>query len=204
MKLYYTPGACSLSPHIVLCEAGHDYELERVDLKAKTTSDGSDYRAINAKGSVPALQLDNGDLLTEGPVIVQYLADLAPATKLAPAFGTFARYQLMEILNYLTSDVHKGFGPLFNPVSTDEAKTAARTALAPRLALLDKKLAASPFLTGAQFSVADAYLFVLLSWTSRVGIDTAPYPALQAFQKTVAARPAVQKAMVAEGLIKVS
>jgi glutathione S-transferase len=202
MKLFYAAGACSLSPHIVLREAGLNFEIERVDFKTKQTAGGTDYLSINPKGSVPALQLDDGAVLTEGPAIVQYLADQAPAKKLAPANGTFERYQLMEILNYLTSEVHKTFGPLFNPKSSDEAKAAARTALAQRFAYLDKKLAAAPFLTGEQFTVADAYLFVLLSWTGHVGIDLSPWPATQAYQKKVAARPAVQAAMVAEGLIK--
>ena len=202
MKLYYAPGACSLSPHIVLREAGLDFELERVHFKTRLSESGTDYLSINPKGYVPALQLDNGAVLTEGPAIVQYLADQAPAKKLAPANGTFERYQLMETLNYLTAEVHKSFGPLFNPGSSDEAKEGARTALAKRFAYVEALLQKSPWLMGEQFSVADVYLFVLLSWTGHVGIDLGPWPAAQAFMKKMGERPAVQAAMAAEGLTK--
>lgn len=202
MKLYFSPGACSLSPHIVLCEAGLAFDLERVDLAAKVTASGTDFRTINPKGSVPALQLDNGDILTEGPAIVQYLADQVPEKSLAPAAGTMARYHLMEWLNFISTELHKTFSPLFRANTPAETKDMARETLANRIGFVATQLQRSTFLTGEQFSVADAYLFTVLSWSRHVKLDLAPWPSVEAYLKRIAARPAVRAAMVAEGLIK--
>lgn len=202
MKLYYSPGACSLSPHIVLREAGLGFELVLASTKTHKLADGTDYYAINPKGSVPLLELDNGERLTEGPVIVQYLADLAPASHLAPANGTMARYRLQEWLNFLTSEVHKGFSPLFNPATPEDYKPLAKARLADRLGLINAGLEGKAYLMGDQFTVADAYLFVLTNWTKPVGLDISHLAHLGAFMARVAARPAVQEAMKAEGLLK--
>src|SRR5277367_1510558 len=202
MKLYYSAGACSLSPHIVLLEAGLPYTLVKTDLKAKKTADGADYLAINSKGAVPALELDDGSVLTEGPAVVQYLADQKPESGLAPRAGSFERYQLMEILNYLTSEVHKSFAPLFNPESSAEAKAAAVTALGKKFDWLTGYLGKKNFLMGNTFTVADAYLFTLLNWTGFVKIDLAKWAALAAYQARVAQRPKVQAALKEEGLLK--
>jgi glutathione S-transferase len=202
MKLYYSPGACSLAPHIVLREAGFAFDLEKVDLKGKTTAAGEDYLAINAKGAVPALKVESGDVLTEGPAITQYLADLKPESGLAPKAGTFDRARLQETLNYLTSELHKAFGPLFGGGS-DEAKAAAKETIGKKLAYLETLFAdGRDYLGGSQFSVADAYLFVLQNWTGFVGIDLKQWPKLAAFQARVGARPKVQEALIAEGLMK--
>ena len=165
MKLYYFPGACSLSPHIVLLEAGLPFTLEKIDLKTKKTESGADYLTINSKGAVPALELDDGQVLTEGPAIVQYLADLKPESGLAPRAGTFERYQLMEILNYITSEVHKGFCPLFNPEAPADWKAGALEAPDKKFDWLSGFLGGKTFLLGETFTVADAYLFTVLSWT---------------------------------------
>jgi glutathione S-transferase len=202
MKLYYSPGACSLSPHIVLLEAGLPFTMAKVDLKTKKTEGGGDYLAINSKGAVPSLQLDDGRVLTEGPAVVQYLADLKPESGLAPRAGTFERYQLMEILNYLTSEVHKTFTPLFNPASSAELKEAAVTNLGKRFDWLSSFLGKKSFLLGNTFTVADAYLFTLLNWTHFVKIDLGKWPVLAAYQARIAQRPKVQEAMKAEGLLK--
>jgi glutathione S-transferase len=202
MKLYYSRGACSLSPHIVLLEAGLPFTVERVDLKTKKTEHGSDYLAINTKGTVPAVQLDDGKVLTEGPAIVQYLADLKPESGLAPRAGSFERYQLMEILNYITSEVHKGFSPLFNPEASAEWKSAARTALGKKLDWLSSFLGSKSFLMGNTFTVADAYLFTVLSWSAHVDIDLGKWPVLSAYHSRVAQRPRVQEALKAESLLK--
>lgn len=202
MKLYFSPGACSLSPHIALTEAGLTFEAERVDLASKKTASGADYNAINAKGYVPALQLDNGQVLTENIAIVQYIADQVPATNLAPAYGTMERYKLMEWLGFLNSEVHKGFSPLFNRNAAEGVHDAARQVLARRFDFLEQSLAGRNFLTGNTFTVADGYLFTILRWTDFVKIDLAKWPNLQAFLKRVAERPAVRTAMLAEGLIK--
>ncbi|MGG6462814.1 glutathione transferase GstA [Solilutibacter silvestris] len=200
MKLYYSPGACSLAPHIVALEAGIGLTLDKVDLKEKKTSDGRDYLAINPKGYVPALELDSGELLTEGPAIDQYLADLKPESGLAPANGTMARYQLQSLLNYITSEIHKSYSPLFAP-DTPEATVANRKAyLQKRYALLDAILAKQPWLMGEQFSVADAYLFTVTRWAKAVHVDLSAFAALADFQKRVQERPAVQAALQAEGL----
>ena len=200
MKLYYTPGACSLSPHIVLREAGLTFDLEQVDLASKRTKSGADYKAVNPKGAVPALQLDDGQILTEGPSIVQYLADRKPEAKLAPAAGTMERYRLQEWLHLLTSALHKAIGALFNPNLPDAWKTVLKDKLAVHFSLLSKTLEKQPYLMGQRFTIADAYLFNILSWTKHVGIDLGPYPVLTAFMSRVAARPAVQAALKAEGL----
>ncbi len=200
MKLYYSPGACSLAPHIVALEAGIGLTLDKVDLKEKKTSDGRDYLAINPKGYVPALELDSGELLTEGPAIDQYLADLKPESGLAPANGTMARYQLQSLLNYITSEIHKSYSPLFAP-DTPEATVANRKAyLQKRYALLDAILAKQPWLMGEQFSVTDAYLFTVTRWAKAVHVDLSAFAALADFQKRVQERPAVQAALEAEGL----
>ena len=202
MKLYYSPGACSLSPHIVAAEAGIPIQLVKVDLKTKTVTSDGDYWAINPKGSVPALELDNGEVLTEGPAIVQYLADLKPAARLAPANGTFPRYRLQETLNYITSEIHKSYSPLFNAQVLPEVREERLAYLRKRYALLDKQLAARKYLFGDQFTVADAYLFVVTRWAAAIKLDLSDYANLAAFQKAVAARPAVQAALKAEELIK--
>lgn len=202
MTLYYSPGACSLSPHIVLREAGLEHTLEKVNLHTKQTASGDDFLAINPKGSVPTLQLNDGTCLTEGTVIVQYLADLVPAKKLAAPAGTMERYRLMETLGFISTEIHKNFIPFFNPTATDEAKEAATKTLTARFGLIAKQLGSADFLGGSQFTVADAYLFVMLTWTARANLSFAEWPNLQDFKTRVAARPAVHAAMVAEGLVK--
>ncbi len=202
MKLYYSPGACSLSPHIVAREAGIPVDLVKVDLKARKLEDGGDYARINAKGYVPALALDDGTLLTEGPAIVQYLADRQPDAGLAPANGTLERYRLQEWLNFLTSELHKSFSPLFNPAAAEGWKQAARENIVRRFDLIAERLGPNPYLMGERFTVADAYLFTLLNWCQWTGIDLARWPALRAYQARVAGRPKVQEALRAEGLAK--
>lgn len=202
MKLYFSPGACSLSPHIVLHEAGLDFSTEKVDLRSKQDSTGADYTRINQKGSVPALALKDGAVLTEGPAIIQFLADLVPEKQLVPQAGSFERYRLMEWLNYISSEVHKGFGPLFNRGASAEARDGAISALTVRFGHLARSLEGRDYLMGERFTVADAYLFTVLNWTGFTGIDMAPWPVLQAFQARVAARPAVRQALRAEGLLK--
>ncbi|NRR31301.1 glutathione transferase GstA [Oxalobacteraceae bacterium] len=201
MKLYFSPGACSLAPHIVLLEAGLPFETEQVDLKTKRTAGGADFIAINPKGYVPALEIDGGLVLSEGPAIVQYLADLAPESNLAPQPGSLGRYKLAEWLNFISTEVHKNFSPLFRPVSED-VKSYARANLQLRLTYLAGALQDNDYLMGGQFSVADVYLFTVLNWAGAVRFELAPWPALTAFQKRIAARPAVQRALRAEGLIK--
>jgi glutathione S-transferase len=202
MKLYYSPGACSLSPHIVLRESGLPFEPVLASTKTHKLQDGTDYYTINPKGYVPTLELDNGERLTEGPAIVQYLADKVPDKKLAPPAGSMERVKLQSWLNFVTSELHKGFSPLFNPAMPDEAKKIFRERLATRFAHLDKHLASNDYLMGKEFSVADAYLFVVSNWAARVDVDLAPYANVLAYRKRVGARPAVQAAMKAEGLIK--
>ncbi len=199
MKLFYSPGACSLSPHIVLREARLPFELERVDTKAGRTASGADYRALNPKGYVPLLQLDDGQLLTEGPVIVQYLADRAPEARLAPPAGTFERYRLQEWLNYVTSELHKSLGSLFNPSMPAEWRQATREAVAKKLDYVATQLAGREHLLG-EFTVADAYLYVVLGWTRPLDIDIRRWPALQQYRRRIGSRPAVQAALQAEGL----
>jgi glutathione S-transferase len=200
MKLYYAPGACSLSPHIVLREAGLDFELEKVNLKTKVTESGADFTQVNPKGQVPTLRLDDGEVLTEGPVIVQYIADRRPAAGLAGAAGTMARYRVLEWLNLITSELHKGFSPLFRPNTPDAYKEIARANLAAKFDALDTHLAGRQYLTGDAFTVADAYLFTVCRWGRLTGIDIAGWPNLAAYVARVAARPHVQAALAAEGL----
>ena len=202
MKLYYSPGACSLSPHIVAYELGLKLPVEKVDTKAKRTETGRDFLAINPKGYVPALELDNGEVLTEGPAIVQYLADQKGNTALAPANGTLARARLQEMLNYITSEIHKSYSPLFSDATPEATRTERKAYLAKRYDFIEKILAKQPHLLGDHFTVADAYLFTVTRWADFVKLDLSAFPSLQAFQKLVAARPAVQAAMAAEGLIK--
>jgi glutathione S-transferase len=200
MKLYFSPAACSLSPRIVLMEAGLPFTAEKVDIKSKKTASGADYFGINSKGAVPALELDDGQVLTEGVAIVQYLADLKPDSGLAPRNGTLERYRLMEILNYLASEVHKGFSPLFHSATAPEARKNAVDNLAKKFDWLSAKLADRKFLMGDTFTVADAYLFTLLRWTGLVQVDLTGWPVLTAYLARVHERPKVQEALHAEGL----
>jgi glutathione S-transferase len=200
MKLYYAPGTCALSPHIVAREAGLPLTLVRVDNKNKRTDKGEDYRAINPKGYVPLLELDNGVRLTEGPAIVQYLADQAPQAKLVPAAGTFERYRLQEWLNFITSELHKQFSPLFDPSMPDEAKEKFRGKLATRFDWLSEQVADRDYLMD-EFTAADAYLFTVLQWTKYTGPDLARWPVLQRYVQRVAERPQVRAAMQEEGLL---
>jgi len=202
MKLYYSPGACSLSPHIVASEAGIPLELEKVDLASHKTEGGQDFLSINPKGYVPALRLDDGSVLTEGPAIVQYLADQKPATGLAPSAGTIERYRLQEWLTFIGTEVHKNFGTLFNKASSDDAKQTAKTNIAKRLGYLNEQLAERQFLLGSTFTVADAYAFTIVNWTNFVGIDLKPYPNVGAYMARIGSRPKVQETLRAEGLLK--
>ena len=201
MKLYYSAGACSLAPHIVAKEAGLVIALERVDLRAHKTADGSDFYGINPKGSVPFLLLDSGEYLSEGPIICQYLADLAENNTLIPAAGTMARYRVMEWQNYITSELHKSFSPLFNPASAVETKAEFAAGLKKKYAWVSAQLADKNYLTGDDFTVADAYLFVVTNWTKYVGLDISEYTPLTQFLQRVASRPAVLAALKEEGLI---
>ena len=202
MKLYYSPGACSLAPHIVLHEAGLAFEPVLASTKTHKLADGTDYYTINPKGYVPLLELDNGERLSEGPAIVQYVADQVPAKNLAPANGTMARYRLQEWLNFITSELHKGIGGLFNPAMPEEAKALMRTKALARLGWVNEQLEGKSYLMGDTFSVADAYLFTVVGWTKLVGVDVSSLSHLGAFVARMAARPAVQAAMKAEGLVK--
>ncbi|MEX8519204.1 MAG: glutathione transferase GstA [Leptothrix sp. (in: b-proteobacteria)] len=200
MKLYLKAGACSLSPHIVLEESGLAYETEAVDLKTKLTASGADYAALNPKGYVPALLLDNGVLLTEGPAIVQYLADLVPERQLAPANGSVERYQLQSWLTFIGTELHKSFSAFFNPAAGDDWKASVRAGIERRLGYIDQQLAGKDYLMGATFTVADAYLYTVLSWSGFIKLDLAQWPAVAAYYGRVVARPAVQAARKAEGL----
>ena len=200
MKLYYSPGACSLAPHIVLNELGQSYDLEKVDLRAKKTESGADFTAVNAKGQVPTLDLGKGVILTEVSTILQYLADKAKDSGLIPAFGTMERYRAMETLNYVASDLHKGIGGLFNPAMPEDGKKAIIARVERSLGWLTTQLAAKPYLLGDRYSVADAYAFTVLGWTRHVGIDLSPYAHIVAYLDRVGARPAVQAALKKEGL----
>ena len=201
MKLYYSAGACSLSPHIALEEAGLKYEAISAPTKTKQLPDGSDFRQVNPLGYVPYLVLDDGTGLSEGPAIVQYIADQAPAKKLAPANGTLARYQLQSLLNFIGTELHKNFGPLFDPGMPAEAKERFKAKLADRLQHVDGLLAGKTWLMGDDFTVADGYLFTVTNWAQPMQIDLSPYQNLTAYRQRVAARPAVQAAMKAEDLI---
>ena len=201
MKLYYAPGACSLSPHIVAREAGMDLKLDKVDLfGTRKTESGRDFNTVNPKGYVPALELDDGQVLTEGPVIVQYLADRKPESGLAPPPGTLERYRLQEALGFINSEIHKSYGPLFNPKISPERRQEQLDTLRKRFSLVDKMLSGKKYLLGERFTVADAYLFVMVSWADFVKLDISEFANVLAFQKRVGARPAVQAALKAEGL----
>lgn len=202
MKLYYSPGACSLSPHIVLREAGLAFEAIAAPTKTHKLPDGTDFHSVNPLGYVPFLVLDDGRTLREGPVIVQYLADLVPEKHLAPAAGTFERYELQEWLNFVGTELHKSFGPFFGGPANDEYKASVKERLLSRLAFVDAHLGKHDYLMGTQFSVADAYLFTVTGWAKHVAIDISHLQNLAAYRERVGARPAVIEAMKAEGLIK--
>jgi len=202
MKLYYSPGACSLSPHIALLEAGLPYDLVKVDLRAKKLENGDDYLKVNPKGQVPALALDSGELVTEGPVIVQMIADKVKDKNLAPARDSAERYKLLEWLNYITTELHKNFGPMFAPALTDDAKAFFKDRVMGKFKYLDTQLAGRDYLMGKQFTVADGYLFTMLTWAERMKFDMSGLPNLTAYKTRVAARPKVQEALTKEGLLK--
>jgi glutathione S-transferase len=202
MKLYYSPGACSLASHIALHETGLPFEAVKVEGRGQKTAGGEEYAKVTPKNYVPALRLDDGEVLTEGTAILPYIADLKPASGLAPAAGTMTRYRLHEWLGYINSEVHKGFAPFFTPGVTDEQKAAARDNLGKRFDFLTQSLEGREHLLGGGFTVADAYLFTVLGWCRLVGIDLGRWPVLQAYHRRIAQRPAVQAAMRAEGLIK--
>jgi glutathione S-transferase len=200
MKLYYSPGACSLSPHIALHEAGLTFEAIAAPTKTHKLPDGTDYYTINPLGYVPLLELDDGTRLTEGPAIVQYIADQVPAKKLASAYGTIERYRLMSWLTFIGTELHKGFSPLFNPATPEDYKAIAKDRLMSRLRWVNEQLEGKTYLMGDDFTVADPYLFTVTNWGQYVGVDLSPYPNLVAYRARVAARPAVQAALKAEGL----
>lgn len=201
MKLYYMPGACSLSPHIVALEAGIALQMVKVDGKTKRTEHGDDFLQVNPKGYVPALQLDSGEVLTEGSVIVQYLADQKPESALAPANGTLPRYHLQEFLGYINSEIHKSYSPLFNPATPAETRDERKAYLRKRYELLDSVLMKQDWLLGEHFTGADAYLFTVTRWAQHVALDLSDFKGLTVFQQRVAARPQVRAAMAAEGLL---
>jgi glutathione S-transferase len=202
MKLYYTPGACSLSPHIALLEAGLPYDLVKVDLRAKKLENGDDFLKINPKGQVPVLALDSGELVTEGPVIVQMIADKAAGKNLAPARDSADRYKLLEWLNFITTELHKSFGPMFSPVLADEAKAFFKDRVMGKFRYVESQLAGRDYLMGSHFTVADGYLFTMLSWADRMKFDLSDMPNLLAYKARVGARPKVQEALTKEGLMK--
>lgn len=200
MKLYYMPGACSQAPHIALRETGASFELIKVDHSSKQTDDGQDFRAINPNGYVPTLQLDDGRVLTENAAVLQYIADRAPQSRLAPANNTFEHYELLSRLNFVATEIHKGFGPLWNPDTPTEYQATTKQKLATRFDFLNDQLSRQPYLLGEQLSIADIYLFVVSGWSPHFGIDPAPWPALTAFRQRIEQRPSVQAALAAEGL----
>ena len=202
MKLYYSPGACSLSPHIALHEAGLAHTPVLASTKSHKLQDGTDYYGINPLGYVPLLELDNGERLREGPAIVQYIADQVPDKQLAPANGTLARYRLQEWLTFIGTELHKGFSPLFNPATPEDYKPMVRERLLQRLQWVDSQLAGKQYLMGDQFTVADGYLFTVPNWTQPTKLDISGLANLAAYRERVGARPAVQAAMKAEGLLK--
>ena len=202
MKLYYAPGACSLSPHIVARELGLDLDLQKVDLKSHTYDSGSDYYKVNPKGYVPALELEPGEVLTEGPAIVQYLGDQKPQSGMVPPAGSLERYRLQEMLGYINSEIHKTYSPLFNPNIRPETADERREYLKKRYKYLDELLAGRQYLMGDKFTAADAYLYTVTTWAGFAKVDLSGFANVQAYQKRVAARPAVQQAMKEEGLIK--
>ncbi|HYW92120.1 MAG TPA: glutathione transferase GstA [Gammaproteobacteria bacterium] len=201
MKLYYAPGACSLSPHIVLTEAGLDFDTEKVDLRSKQTETGRDFRSINPKGYVPALELDDGQILTEGPAIVQYIADRKPDSSLAPPWGSMERYRLQEWLNFVATEIHKTFGPMFAPSLTEERRREVTDRLETRFRYVEEYLADRDYLVGNSFTVADAYLFTMLSWAVDMQLEPAGWPALARYRNRIAERPAVNATLKDEGLM---
>ena len=201
MKLYYKAGACSLASHIALRESGLTFERESVDTQSKKTEKGRDYLAINPKGYVPALEIDNGEVLTEGPAILQYIGDRNPESGLVPAAGTWARCRLQEWLNFITSEIHKGFSPLLRPTTPDAYKVIAKETLTKRLDYIAQQLAGKTYLVGDDFTVADAYLFTILNWRTRIGLGLDPWPVLEQYVARMAERPSVRAAMKAEELI---
>lgn len=201
MKLYYTPGACSLSPHIVLVESGLPFELEKVDLQVKETGSGHDFYLVNTKGSVPALELDNGEVLTEGAVIIQYLGDLVPQKNLIPVQGTMERYRVMEWLNFIATELQKSFTPVFNPAYAS-SKDEARKTLLRQFDFVDRQLGRNDYLVGGRFTVADAYLFTISTWIEAAELSIDQWKSLSAYRKRISERPAVRKAMMDEGLIQ--
>ena len=200
MKLYLAPGACSLSPHIILREAGLDFAIERVDLRTKTTAGGADYTRINPKGYVPALALKDGSVLTEVSAVVQFVADLVPEKQLVPLAGSMERYRTMEWLNFISSELHKNFGPLFNRAASEEARSTAMANLGRRLGYLEQAMDGRTYLVGEKFGVADAYLFTVLNFSGFTGFDLSPWPRLLEYHASIAQRPAVKEAMRAEGI----
>ena len=203
MKLYYSPGACSLSPHIALLEAGLPYDLVKVDLRAKKLENGDDFLQVNPKGQVPALALDSGEMVTEGPIIIQMIADKAADKKLAPARDSNERYKLLEWLNYITTELHKNLGPMFSPVLADDAKAFFKDRAMGKFKYVESQLAGREYLMGNQFTVADGYLFTMIMWaTDRLGFDLSGLPNVMAYKARVAARPKVQEALKKEGLLK--
>jgi glutathione S-transferase len=202
MKLYYSPGACSLSPHIALLEAGLPYDLVKVDLRAKKLENGDDYLKVNPKGQVPVLALDSGEIVTEGPVIVQMIADQAAAKNLAPARDSAERYKLQEWLNFITTELHKNMGPMFSPVLADDAKTFFKDRATGKFKYIDSQLAGRDYLMGKQFTVADGYLYTMLRWADGHKMDLSGLNNLMAYKDRVAARPKVQEALTKEGLMK--
>lgn len=202
MKLYFSPGACSLSPHIILRELGMTFDTERVDLSTKKTASGGDFLAINPKGYIPTLVLDNGEILTEGPAMLQYLADHKPEAGLSPAQGSMERFRLIEALNFISTELHKGFSPQFNPVLDANAKSILMATLKKRIAYVDEVLSKQEYFLGNAFSLADAYLFTVLGWAKYVHLSLEPYTHVTAYMERIAQRPTVHAAMVAEGLLK--
>jgi glutathione S-transferase len=202
VKLYYAPGACSLAPHIALLEANVPHSLHKVDLNRKTVESGEDYNDVNGKGYVPALELDDGQILTEGPAIVQYIAEQRPEAGIAPAAGTMERYRLQEWLNFITSELHKSMGSMFNPSQTPEWKKAVTATLTKRLDWLSAQLGDRQYLMGDKFSVADAYLFTILSWAPHLNFDLSKWPVTQDYVARVGRRPKVVEALRSEGLLK--
>jgi glutathione S-transferase len=202
VKLYFSPGACSLSPHIVLRESGLPFELEQVNLQTKKLKSGGDFLEVNPKGQVPVLKLDSGEILTEGPVIVQYIADQKPESGLAPKAGTIQRYHVQEWLNFITSELHKSFTPLFKPNTPEEYAKISKENLANRFSFLDKELGKRQYLMGDKFTIPDAYAFTVVGWSKYKDIDLSRWPNLKGYVDRVGARPKVQEAMKAEGLIK--
>lgn len=202
MKLYYTPGACSLAPHIVLREGGFQFELEKVDLGTKNTADGTDFHTVNPKGYVPALVLDDGQVFTETAVVIQYLADQTPRSALAPAPGSLARYRLQEWLNFIAAELHKALAPLFNPELPSAVQQMVRETADRKLAYLDQHLEQNEYLLEGGFSVADSYAFAIVNWKNFFGIDLAQWPSLAAYYDRIARRDSVHAAMAAEGLVK--